>query len=231
MSDSRSEIKELARKGALLLQTAGDCLVISGVAVNLYILIAPADIQQFRTCENGWKQLHEPDIAGIAWAVFIQDLGLYVFNTTLGITGIAIPAASKAFSLVKECVRGKKTIDEESSEKLNALKETVLNSLNLGVMAEQLPAPDFIRHLGLAAGGAAPLVRHGLRSTFFSRYPQQPSLPALKEAFPDQSKLAKGAAFVEAVLQSLNVAGAMNAVSGMILNYGVNASREVVQLH
>ena len=115
-SDNASGFKELALGGA---QLVGRYLVIGGLAVNCYILLAPTDIQEDETCERARANLSNESILNIMEAVLIKDLGLFTFYTAGAVRGIVIPSMHQAFNQVSQCLANKPLFEKETLDKVS----------------------------------------------------------------------------------------------------------------
>lgn len=217
-NDYPSEFKELALGGAQLL---GRYLVLGGLAVNCYILLAPTDVQENETCERARANLSSESILNIMEAVLIKDLGLFTFYTAGAVRGIVIPSMHQAFNQVSQCLTNKPLFEKETLDKLKLLEESVTSSLAIAVTTYRLPIPDFLKYTFMLAAGA-PLGRLGLGS-IMSDYPAERSWPEIKTTMPSYQK---AVGLIEGMLVAINCATASNLIGYYAVDNFYDAGHE-----
>ena len=192
-------------------------LIHGAMATNLYILMASQNVLDTRTCEDARAQLGvDPSLPDTLSAVFVADLGIYIFITAGAIRAIAMPTTHWAYNKVADVF-----------PRLPRLSDYRQKSLEIGEneFIKAVSTASFIAMLPLSVAAFAPMLPVSLlpfARIFFrhrlNNYLGSASLPTYRKAFPNQPRLAIALAGIESISTGINLGSALNGFGYTLVN-------------
>ena len=235
-SSTINALRAFSRKSEKLRKSLRD----AGLVTNTGLLLLPATLLNYATCENAWirakRQNEDINFLTILDLIFIQDLPIFIFNTTLLSTFIVLPIMRKSFNLVRQsCTMDSSDVVLENTEKtvLSEVIEKIEGGINLlqsaatlGVLVERFPLPNNMRH-PLLLVSVIPFIQASMQKMLTDfEYPSLASWPAFKEALPDRLTKAKFLSLLEALRMSFTLAGAVAAFVSTFIDFFINSRLE-----
>lgn len=218
----RNKIKSL---GVTVCRHLGPYLVFGAVATNLYILLAPKEMQDEQTCENGRSKFgNDPSTLDILNSVLIADAGIYIFNVTGVIRAVVIPTTHWAHKKVAECLNSAPLIQDHHLEAIRTYENELVSTLSTGIFIKSLPINSAASYAMLPMAGL-PLVRLLLKHKL-PNYPGSASLPRYREIYPNQPRVANSLAALESVWSGINLGVSFNAMTDFLMNTFYNSTRK-----
>lgn len=217
-------IGRLKTLGVTTCRRIGPYLILGGVATNLYILAAPQQVLETKTCENARSQLDEnASLLAIINAVLVSDTGIYVFNTTGAIRAIVIPVAHWAYNQVAELLDAPQ-LSRYRLASLGIFENELIKAVSTGMFISMLPLSRAVT-IPLLPIAALPLARIYLKHHLFN-YQGSASLPTYREQYPDYPKLANSLAAIESVSTGVNLGSSLSALSYFLIDTFYDAAHE-----